>query len=483
MTLTPVFREAFEYQFSRLDPLAAHVDPPAIAVYDTLMRKGPDGFPRPGIAKAWSDNGHTWDVHLREDARFHSGDPCDARAVVSALEALRWDMHSLPGGRQLWYWDPVDRVSVLDDRTLRIHLHYPHPALPSLLWGTHTAIHNERSRQRFGDDYGTLIADGTGSQRLVAWSPEVIETASVDGQHPGIQWLSIPDSQERLLSLIEGRVDAAHEVYPDDTASKLTVHRRRQPSSMYLTLDWRRTDLGFDQLAVRKAISLAINRQRLAEDVLDRRAVAAWGPLPQGLEFYDPSVDDEGTWDLPKARNILDDAGWTQATDSIRSRHGTRLAFECVVQDDESFRRVVQSVQRDLLAVGAEVTPIFIRPFADFYAACQAGPAAALNKWLWPDTVDALIGFCSTSTAPFPNWGHASVPSLDSAFDDYLRSISQEQRADAANRAQRAFADHLPYVPLLSPDETWAWQTYVAGYLPQGNDLYPRYEELEFTPR
>lgn len=484
MTDHPVFREAFEYPFSRLDPLAAHVDPPAVAVYQTLMRKGPDGRPRPGLAEAWRDEGTFWDVRLKAGARFHHGDPCDARAVLSTLDALRWDMHSLPGGRQLWYWDPVDRVEAVDDLTLRFHLHYPHPWLPSLLWGTHTAIHNERTRLGAGDDYGVSVVDGTGPQRLVSWSPDGVVTTSVQEPHLRIEWKSIPRAQDRLAALANGEVDASHEI-PRDTQviDGCIVHRRRQPASMYLTLDWNRVDLGFDRIEVRRALSLALDRRRMVDEVLHGRGAPTWGPLPPGLEYYDSGIDAAGEFDPVQAEDLLDTAGWRRGASGAREHAGRHLAFECVVQDDDTFRGVAARVVSDLAAIGVRVDPVFIPPFAPFYDACLNSPAAAINKWLWPDTMDALIGFSTTGTSPFPNWAHASVPALDAAFTEYLQAPTMASRLEAAGRAQWAFARGLPYLPLLAPDETWAWRRDVRGFHPQENDLYPFYDDIEITER
>ena len=85
--------EVFEYRFTRLDPVRGdHIDPPTLAIYETLLTKGPDGLPRAGLAEAWavSDDGLTWTLRLRGGARFHSGRACDAHAVGEALDLCRW---------------------------------------------------------------------------------------------------------------------------------------------------------------------------------------------------------------------------------------------------------------------------------------------------------------------------------------------------------------------------------------------------------
>src|SRR3954447_26924727 len=85
-------REAFDYPLSRLDPFGDHIDPPSVAIYETLVVKGPVGSAQPGLAETWeiSPDKLEWRFRLRPGARFHSGDRCDAAAVVEALHYLRW---------------------------------------------------------------------------------------------------------------------------------------------------------------------------------------------------------------------------------------------------------------------------------------------------------------------------------------------------------------------------------------------------------
>ena len=177
-----ILREAFDYPFSRLDPLGDHIDPPSVAIYETLLVKGPDWKGHPMLAERWdvSSDGLEWCVTLRPGLRFHSGASCDAAAVLAALEQLR--NHAQPG-RKLWYWDPVDTARAVDECTIVFRLHHPYSRLPALLWGTHTAVYNEALRARDDDGSGRTFADGTGPFRLVSWSPEqVVAEAGLPGR-------------------------------------------------------------------------------------------------------------------------------------------------------------------------------------------------------------------------------------------------------------------------------------------------------------
>ena len=487
-------REAFDYPLSRLDPFADHIDPPSVAVYETLMVKGPDGNAHPGLATSWtiSDDGLKWTLRLRPGARFHSGDRCDATAVVEALEALRFGFH---GGQQLWYWDPVDTVEAIGDDLLIIRLHHPYSRLPSLLWGTHTAIHNERRRAADPAGSGIEWADGTGPFRFVSYSQERLEVARWD-DYPGsdaaflrptgepavdrIVWTSMLDPAERVAALEAGAVDCLHGPnYADVTRleqdPRFEVVRFSQASNLYLAPNWERTELGFDDPRVRQAFSLAIDRGRVVREALLGYGAPTFGPISVDGEFYDPAVETGKRWDPQLAAELLDQAGWLHGESGWRERDGVPLSFECVIQDDAIHRSVAELIRADLQAVGVEMRLRPVLTFKGFYEACRTSPDAFINKWLWQDPVDAALGFTASRGLPDPNWQHASVPELDGAYRAWLLAASPEELLAAAAQVQRIAADQLPYIPVVVPEDVWVRTKQVENWIPAQSILYPFY--------
>jgi peptide/nickel transport system substrate-binding protein len=489
-----ILREGFDYPLSRLDPFGDHIDPPSVAVYETVVVKGPDGQPKPALADSWhiSEDGLTWRFHIRPGLRFHSGDPCDAPAILAALERLRWGFH---GGRQLWYWDPVDTVTADDATTLTFRLNHPSLRLPSLLWGTHTAIYNEGRRAQDPDGSGYAFADGTGPFRFVSYAPERVVAERWPG-YPGspaeflatggpapldrIEWTMLLDPGERVAALEAGEVDCIHGPNYADVARleadpRFQVTRFSQAANAYLALNWDRTDLAFDDVRLRRGIALAIDRAALVESALLGYGTPTWGPLSPGGEFYDPVVEQGRQCDPVEAGRLLDGAGWTLGDDGIRARDGIRLAFECVIQDDAIHRKIAEGVREHLRRVGVELDLVPIRTFKKFYEAVAAGPASFINKWLWQDPVDAAIGFTATWGHPRPNWQHASISTLDDAYRAWLRAESQDALQDAATRIQLTVADELPYIPLLVPHDVWVCSKRVRNWQPAQAILYPFY--------
>jgi peptide/nickel transport system substrate-binding protein len=490
-------REAFDYPFSRLDPFGAHIDPPSVAIYETVVVKGPDADPHPYLAASWtiSPDGHEWTFRLRPNLRFHSGARCDAAGVAAALHRLRWGFYE---DRQSWYWDPVDRVEVESQDTLRFRLHHPCPNLPSLLWGTHTAIFNEDLRAREPEAFGDRLADGTGPFRLTSWSPEHV-VAERWAEYPGapakflgstgsakveaVEWIAITDEVERLTALEEGRIHCLHGPVPSEIErlegdSRFRVFRHGQRSNFYLGLNWSATELGFDDLKVRHAISLAIDREGLVQAAVGGHGRGTWGPLPEWDPMYESAVDAGRKKDAVQADRLLNEAGWVRSAGGVREKAGQRLEFECVIQDDDVHRRLGYALAGQLGHIGISLLPRPVQPFKEFYSAVEAGPASFINKWLWQDAMDAIIGFSASWCRPFPNAQKSSVPELDAAYHAWVRATSHQEMKEAASRAQHVVADRLPYIPLLTPDDVWVVDRRVHGYQPYPATLYPFYHSV-----
>jgi ABC-type transport system substrate-binding protein len=494
-----VLREGFEYRFSRVDPVAgAHIDPTATAVYETLVAKGADGEAVPFLAESWtvSTDGTEWRFRLRPGARFHSGAPCDAVAVVRALERCRWgDART----RQMQYFDPVDTIADDGPQTVVVRTHHPTTRLMQALWGTHSLIFNEALRARDVAAYGETVADGTGPYRLAEWSPERVAaelSPTYDGtvlpfvargrpraMVPHIEWTGITDEAERLALLRAGELDCLHAPPAaafDDLAAdpRFITGHAPQPSSIYLGLNWSRRDLGFDDVRVRRAVSMAVDRAKLVGMVLSGHGAPTWGVVPPGSEFYDDAADRAGRCDPGGAAALLDAAGWTVGADGLRWRNGLALRLECVVQDDSVLLAVARAVAAQLRPLGIALEIEAVEPFAPFYARIGQGPASFLSKWLWPDPIDALVGFLSTGCQPRPNWQRASVPRLDLAFDRFRRAATRAEAAAAARDVQAIAAETLPTIPLLSPHDLWVHRSGVSGWRPVPENLYPFYQDV-----
>ena len=487
-----MLNEVFEYPFTRLDPVAGdHLDPPSVAVYETLLTKGPDGLPRPGLATAWEvdESATQWRLRLRPGASFHSGDRCDAPTVVRALEQCRWGDGF---ARQIWYWDPVSHVSSEGDDVVVVTLEYPCPRLPVLLWGGHTAIANPEARRRDPAAFGLEVFDGTGPYRVARFSEtevvgELSETwsgAFARRLPPTIRWGAAATEVERQVALEDAEVDIVRAVdrawieQLDPDAWRFL--EQPEPSQFYLALNFG-DPRGFGGLHFRRAVEALLDREEIVASALGGHGHARRSPLPFVDEFassYDDAAGPALTVDA--AERLLDELGYARNDRGIRTYDGRELVIDCVVQDVEVSRRIASAVAAQLGRAGIVLAPRFVSVFGDFYRACEEAPPAFISKWLWGDGMEAIMGFSRSDCAADSggNWQRATSSRLDVAYDRFLQATSSDELRVTSAAAQAIFVEELPYIPLCSPYETYAVRTRVGGYAPVPRTLYPAYDEV-----
>jgi peptide/nickel transport system substrate-binding protein len=486
-----VLREGYDYDFSRTDPTGAHVDPAWCAIYETVTVTAPDGGLGPMVAASWRqdpERENVWRFRVRPGLRFQSGAECDAEAVRDALR-LHGDPVEAPINQ--FFWRGVAGVESEGDEVL-VELHEPSAGMPRLLRSWHSAIHNQARRREAGDEFGRTTADGTGPFTFVesvsgshldvarwdgwrgartSWETNRIGPAYLDG----VRWVPITGDRERAAALEAGEVDCIQ------NASLLDVDRLRanpdidviefqQSALVYLGVDCE--GVGKD-VRVRRALSLAIDRDSLVENDLGGHGWAAASPIPSHSEWYAPEVESATRHDPREAAELLDAAGLTPGPD------GLRLTLPTVVVNDAVVRRVGDTIVEQLGAVGVRLELEVIQAFDEFYGRLNEHPPAFLSKWFWPEPVDAIVGFIATwGQDGGPNFQRSSDEALDRACRAWELARDDEALRDAAREIQLRAAESLPLLPLFSPAAVWAHHRRVRGWRPHRHDLYPLYGDV-----
>ena len=487
-----ILREGFDYDFSRVDPAGgAHVDPPWCAIYETALVFDENSRPGPMLVDRWrvDEDLLTWRLHVRRAARFQTGARCDARAVAAAF-----DLHRDPVASPVnqFFWRPVRDVSV-DGEDVLIHLRHPYAGLPTLLRSWHSAIHDQASRLSSGDEWGWETAIGSGPFRFQELVPgshldvrrwdeypgSAVEWFANSGSAhlDGIRWVALRDEDSRAAALEDGVVDCVQNpslLHVDRLAHNpdFRVIEYQQSALAYLALDHQTTQYGFHDVRVRRAFSWAIDRAHLVQQDLHGHGWAADGPVPSASPWYDPEVERVARFDPNGACRLLDEAGFLAGPDGIR------MTVPTIVVEDATLHRVTNSLTEMLARIGVRLEVERIAGFAAFYTAAAAHPPAFISKWLWPDPVDAIIGFVDSRSHAGPNWQRASVPAIDAACDAWTTAPGEAEQRGAAERIQRACAEHLPLLPLYAPAAVWAHHKRVRGWRPMAANLYPLYNDV-----
>jgi peptide/nickel transport system substrate-binding protein len=206
----------------------------------------------------------------------------------------------------------------------------------------------------------------------------------------------------------------------------------------------------FDELAVRRALSLAIDRPLIVRAYLYGFGTAAAGPVSPDHPWYEPVP--AVPYDTAAARRLLDSAGWRAGPDGVRARAGRRLAFDLttVGAGDLALEQMLQAEWR---AIGVEAR-IRQRELSTFLAMAQ-GPARDFDALVTGVPGDLALGHVAAMYAgdgPLAYPGYHSV-ALSAAFARVKQAQELAALVDAWRAVQR----------VLARDEPTAWIYHARG--------------------
>jgi len=331
------------------------------AVYDTLVKREGQGFV-PALARSWevSEDAKVWTFTLEPDVQFHDGTPCDAAAVAASLERMaREDKGYTLGAPAVWrQFLGGARLEVLDPTQLRVTLAAPMADLLDVLEQGFIVSPSGFAALDVGDHSAQI---GSGPYRITQITPERISAARVAGHfsctpaNAEITWLLEPDAARRQAMLAEGAVQVANGLDFDASRALGTMrHEFLSPVAIIYLLNAARGPLA--DARVRRALSLAVDREALVETVMQGAARPLRG-------FVSPNHFGAGQgagaqMDRETARALLAEAG---------HGNGLRLEVDCPTRLPDEAERLTAALAAQLAEVGIALN-VHIHPEREDYA-------------------------------------------------------------------------------------------------------------------
>lgn len=445
---TPTLRVAEMWEMPTLDPLRdATLIKEKAMVTETLVTGLPDFTIAPGLALSWRREGETlWRFALRPGVRFHDGSPLTAQAVVASLE------HGLRNSPSIRHHTRIASVAVAGEGEVAITTVEPFPALPAALVYAAAGIVAMSSP---GAPDGTIDRPiGTGPYRVADWDPAgqrltVTRFEDYWGEAPAIaaiSFRSIPDPATRALELRKGGVDFAADVPYGDldglAAKGFTVSRSITARNYMLSFGSLKAT-PFADPRVRKALSLAIDRDEIARYVLFGMGRAGIAPFPDTMAFADPAIAVPKA-DPAAARALLAEAGYAPGADGVMAREGRPLAFTLYTYAQRpGLVPMAGAIQAQLRRIGVAVT-IRVAAYEAIAREMKPGDArlAALATAAYPDP-DVFLRQTYHSQGATNSWGYADAR-VDAALAEALTAPDEAARLQAYRRVQRIVADDEP---------------------------------------
>jgi peptide/nickel transport system substrate-binding protein len=488
--------EGYDRDFSPITTITtAWLDPPHEALLEPLVRPDPRGIETPVLAERWTTNADRtlWRFKIRDGLKFHSGAPCTAASVVADFKAFAAPDAGLP-----FWWHRVSKVIAKPGNVVEVHCNQTYgPIQQVLLQQEESNIMNLATVKKAGKDYGVTVVDGTGPFQLKSFVPNShVEVTRWDGYAgsispwfsnkgkaylDGIRWVAIVEAANRANEILSRNVNAVKRPLFQDLGAlqddkDLVVIETQEPSALIFGLVHTHTELGFDDLRVRQAISHAVDRNALVKIALLGHGSPTYGPIPPSSPVYEKGVEKFNQFDTKLAGQLLDQAGWVMGSDGVRAKGGNKLEFTVLNWTDDTRNVVAQALTQMLKNVGINMSVSNLDPAAFFPALGKA--QAFLFQWLWSYPIAQQNTLADSRFRPIPNWAMANIPAVDHAFDAWFSSTTNPQLTRNAKKIQLVMAQQLPFLTLYAPNVIWAHTTKVHGWQPTTTNLYPYYNDV-----
>lgn len=490
--------EGYDRDFSPLNPVLTPWDDPGfVALYEYPLIRDPDGEYKASMFESWeiSPDLLTWTFTLKPDLKFQSGAPCDAQVVADNFNVFR-DPNK---GQNAIFWPAVKNVTASGPTTVVATLHTPFTAFPETLATENAMVCNLEQVTKLGDKYGVTGADGTGPFTLGSYQPGTAVVVNRWDAYPGsgvpfvsnkgpayldsVKWVPIVEVGRRADEIETGSVNVVKNPAPQDISrlqsnADLVTTEFPALANFWISLDCGRTELGFDDVNVRQAISHAIDRKALADSLYFGHAVGTYGPIAPNVRWYDKGVEQFNQFDLDKANSLLDAAGWKMGSGGVREKNGQKLSWEHLADSGQPTTSPIidQAVVAMLAKAGVDMRLKAVDD-ATFNSQVYAGtkhPASWSYEWLWSSPIDLLVYFHVVPSDEY----NGAIPAVKQACAAWQSAGSIDEMATAASQLQLAWAQYLPKIPILTTYNTWVAQDKVIGYNPIQSMLYPLYNDV-----
>lgn len=465
-------------------------------VYQRLAESSAiDGLPRPALADSWemAGDGVTYTFHINESATWHDGEPVTAVDVVFSFDAIL-DEESLSTRTSrvspaLQSYRAIDEKTVelvgfepsatfLEDTVMQVYI------VPRHVW-------EDVPVGEWGSDPGATGTDpsrvvGSGPFRFVEWVLNDHVTLERhddywDSEHIPVIDLFIrqvfSEESTKVAAIQTGEADIAYigstqvnalqESAPDIT---ITNYPTLQFIHYYCNHDEEHSPF-FSDARVRQAMMYALDRDLIAETIYQGYANAAIGTQPElSLAYRPDEISTRYTYDVERARALLEEAGWLEAADGIREQDGVRFSFETLYSEtDENYANQIPYMQQAWREVGLELNAVAM-PFPSIVDRATAGDFdIVVGSFTWNITGDQSVMFGCESLPP---QGYNRMGYCNERYDELdelqRRELDFEKRVDLLVEQTNIVNDEQATSVLLFTDAIYANSPIVHNFHPNG---------------
>jgi oligopeptide transport system substrate-binding protein len=452
-------------------------------LFESLTAENNDGTVVPGVAEKWEQkDATTWIFHLRKNARWSNGDAVTANDVVYGAQrfvdpktassyANVFGPFLLNGAEIVAGKKPVSALGIraIDAYTVEVKTANPVPFLPELMSNPNFAPLHRASVEKYGKDWtkpGNLVSNGpfqlkdwqVNSKIVLTKNPNYWDKSNV--QLTQVTYLPIEDENTDVKMFQSGDVDMTYQL-PTGTYAK---YAKQFPADIRNSLilgtryySFNNRDPLLKDVRVRKALSMVIDRDLLAQRVTADGQTPLYGALPKGVSGADVTTYEWASWPMSKrveeAKKLLEQAG---------VKPGTTLRFASNTSDyNKKMALFVASEWKTKLGLSMDMESMEFKVLLK--KRHEGDYQIARNGWV-ADYNDATTFLTLVQCNSDQNDNFNCNPKADALIKEAAQTSDQAKRTQLQTQAAKMIMDDYPMLPLLQYGLPRLVKSYVGGY-------------------
>lgn len=432
-----------------------------VNVFDYLLKNDSAQNRQPSLATSWEQLDElTWRFKLRDDVKFHNGDPFTAADVKFSLERVAKDSAL----KQHTYYKDIKEVNIIDEHTVDIVTNNPDPIMLNRLSRMGADILPAKYIEENGIEAFLKAPVGTGPYKYSSWAKddrvELVKNDSYFGGEPKwdkVVFRMIPEAATRVSELLTGGVDIAANVPSTDmeritSSGKASIEQATIQRVLHVLMRTGEGSVTADP-KVREAIELAIDNQAIIDSIAGGAGIPTRTSVTPGNFGADPSLYNQYIYDLDKAKALLKEAGYES---------GPKLTFSA----GSNYKEVAEVVAAMLTQAGFEVNLEILEPskFSETYNAKKFKELFLLG--VGNSLFDASNNYNRFLVENAKGETDYNNPEVEALLQAAAKTMNPEEREQQYQQVQQHIANDRPTI-----------------YLYQMKGIYGVNERIQYTPR
>jgi len=381
--------------------VSSNSDQILLNVFEGLVMPGTDGTVIPALAESYevSEDGKTYTFTIRKGVKFHNGNDMDIKDVEFSLNYMSGKLGNAPTEA---LFENIEKIEVLDDSHIVIHLSEPDS---SFIYYMKEAIVPDENKDHLND-----TAIGTGPYKISEYQRD----------------------QKLVLS--------KNEEYSSNLCLILALNPKEKP---------------FDDIEVRKAINLAIDKNKIIQLAMNGKGTPIYTNMSPVMSKFLWAAPEEKA-DPQKAKQILEEKKLLPIKFTLKVPNSSKIYLDTAQSIKEQLKEVGITVDLEIIEWATWLSDVYTNRK---YEASLAGLAGKME----PDAI--LRRYTSTYAKNFTNFNNARY---DALIEEAKRTSNEAKQVENYKEAQKILAEEQAAIFLMDPNTIIATEKGLEGF-----EFYP----------